>query len=83
MWHSFGWQDSCKRACSNLAFACLKVAHPPRPFHPTHRFPPPLQAALDNLRWGADYLMACHTQPDAYVAQISEPGAGEVGVVER
>ena len=43
----------------------------------------PLQAALDNLRWGADYLMACHTQPDAYVAQIGEPGAGEMGVVLR
>ena len=38
---------------------------------------PHLQVALDNLRWGADYLMACHKQPDTYIAQIGEPGAGE------
>ena len=28
----------------------------------------------DTLRWGADYLMACHTSPDTYVGQIGDPG---------
>ncbi|KAL4420827.1 hypothetical protein ABPG75_010483 [Micractinium tetrahymenae] len=33
------------------------------------------QAALENLRWGADYLMACHPSDNTYIAQIGEPGA--------
>ncbi len=28
----------------------------------------------ETLRWGADYLMACHVSPDAYVGQIGDPG---------
>lgn len=41
--------------------------------------PLPLQAALDNLRWGADYLMACHVGDNQYIAQIGELGAGGRG----
>ncbi|KAL4443449.1 hypothetical protein ABPG75_011186 [Micractinium tetrahymenae] len=29
--------------------------------------------ALDNLRWGADYLMACNPTPSSYIAQIGDP----------
>ncbi|KAL4451254.1 hypothetical protein ABPG77_009326 [Micractinium sp. CCAP 211/92] len=33
------------------------------------------QAALENLRWGAQYLMDCHPSDGTYIAQIGEPGA--------
>ncbi|PSC71377.1 Endoglucanase A [Micractinium conductrix] len=33
------------------------------------------EAALDNLRWGAAFLMACHPSDNVYIAQIGEPGA--------
>lgn len=32
-----------------------------------------MQDALDNLRWGADYLMACSPTPGTYIAQIGDP----------
>jgi hypothetical protein len=35
-----------------------------------------VQAALDNLRWGADYLQACHISDEQYIAQIGDPGVG-------
>lgn len=28
------------------------------------------QYALGTLRWGADYLMACHLSPTTFVAQV-------------
>ena len=55
----------------------LPTSHPRRPQPCTTNPPLCLQAALDNLRWGADYLMACHTGDDQYVAQIGDPGPGQ------
>ena len=43
----------------------------------THPATLPFQAALDNLRWGGDYLMGCHTSAEQYIAQIGDPGTGQ------
>ena len=32
--------------------------------------PTPLAAALDNIEWGADYLMAAHSQRNRFVAVL-------------
>ncbi len=48
-----------------------------------------VQDALDNLRWGADYLMACHPTPSTYIAQIGDPSTDhsywgrQAGMVQR
>lgn len=34
-------------------------------------------AAQDSLKWGAAYLMACHTSDNTFIAQIGNPGPGE------
>lgn len=51
---------------------CSSGAHTSRPLGPpcASLLPPPLQAAIDNLEWGANYLMACHPQNNTYIAMI-------------
>lgn len=57
-----------------LASGRQAVLLPDCPGH-HYRLPNPAQAALENLRWGAEYLMACHPADGTYIAQIGDPGA--------
>lgn len=36
------------------------------------------EAALDTLRWGADYLMKCHTERKVFYVQVSDKSSDEI-----
>eukprot|EP00884_Botryococcus_braunii_P022001 jgi/Botrbrau1/8485/Bobra.0237s0100.1 len=69
-----GWYDAGDhlKTSMSIGVAASLLAWGLLEFPQGHEHAGQAQAALRNLRWGADYLMACHLGPSTFVAQVGD-----------